>query len=75
MVQRTIPVAVMEKIMKEAGADRVSDKAKIELKKILEEKAEKIAKDAVAYSSHAGRRTIKASDIRLAASQLKYIKE
>ncbi|MBW2970935.1 NFYB/HAP3 family transcription factor subunit [Candidatus Woesearchaeota archaeon] len=66
MGKRTLPLAAMEKIMKQAGAERVSDKAKLALKSVLEEIAEDIATDAVKLAMHAGRKTVKASDIKLA---------
>ena len=53
--------------MKNAGADRVSDKAKMALKEVLEQKAEEIGIIAVKLAGHAGRKTIKSSDIKLAA--------
>jgi histone H3/H4 len=57
----------MEKIMKKAGAERVSDKAKSALKTVLEDIGEKIAGDAVKFAMHAGRNTVKGSDVKLAA--------
>lgn len=44
----------------------MSDDAANELRRLLEEIAEKIAKHAVELSLHAGRKTIKSEDIRLA---------
>ena len=67
MEKRLIPLAAMEKIMKKCGAERVSDKAKVALKNALQEIAEEIANDAVKLATHAGRKTIKASDIKLAS--------
>lgn len=67
MSKRTIPLAAMEKIIKASGAERVSDKAKEALKEVLESIAEEIAYNAVRLAAHAGRKTIKASDIKLAA--------
>lgn len=64
--KRLIPLAAMEQIMKLAGADRVSDGAKAALKEVLEEYADKVSKDAVKFSEHAGRKTVKAEDIKLA---------
>ena len=67
MVKRLLPLAAMEKVMKSAGAERVSDKAKVALKNVLEEIAEEIAADAVKLAMHAGRKTVKSGDIKLAA--------
>ncbi len=67
MSKRLIPLAAMEKILKNSGADRVSDKAKIALKNVIEEIAEDIASQAIRFASHAGRKTVKAGDIKLAA--------
>ncbi len=64
--KRLIPLAAMEKILKEAGAERVSDKAKAALKHTVEEIADRIAADAVKLATHAGRKTVKAGDIKLA---------
>ena len=47
--KRLLPLAAMEKILKQAGAERVSDKAKSELKNALEEKADEIAAPTVPY--------------------------
>lgn len=65
--KRLIPLAAMEKILKNVGAERVSDKAKASLKNIIEDIAEEIAADAVKLAAHAGRKTVKAGDVKLAA--------
>ena len=66
MRKRLIPLAAMEKILKKGGANRVSEKAKVTLKGVLEEKAHEIATNAIRLATHAGRKTVKASDIKLA---------
>jgi DNA-binding protein len=67
LMKRFLPLAAMEKILKDSGAERVSDSAKTALKSVLEEIAEEIAQNAVKLAGHAGRKTIKASDVKLAA--------
>lgn len=67
MSSRLLPLAAMEKILKQCGADRVSDKAKIALKSTMEDLANEIAVKAVNLAKHAGRVTVKASDVKLAA--------
>ena len=51
--------AAMHRILKKSGAQRVTDKSAIELRRVIEEIAEAIAKNAVDMSSHAGRKNCK----------------
>jgi DNA-binding protein len=69
MAERLIPLAAMEKIMKNAGVDRVADDAKVALKEVIEEKARQISERAAKFALHAGRKTIKAEDIQLALNE------
>lgn len=69
MGERLLPLAAMEKIMKSCGAARVSDKAKAALKEVMEDKASEIAARAVKLALHAGRKTVKAGDIKLASKE------
>jgi len=69
MANKILPLAAMEKILKKHGAKRVSDTAKVELKNVLEDHAEQIALKAIKFAAHAGRKTIKADDIKLADKQ------
>jgi histone H3/H4 len=62
-------LSVMYRILKKAGAERVSDESANELRRTLEEIGISIAKNAVDMSVHAGRKTIRAEDVRLAAKQ------
>jgi DNA-binding protein len=68
-LDRDIPLAAMERLLKKAGADRVSEDAKEALREALEQHALALGKDAAKYSMHAGRKTVKAEDIRLARNK------
>ena len=62
-------LSAMYRILKKSGAERVSDESAIELRRVIEEIAEAIAKNATDMSKHAGRKTIKAEDVKLASKQ------
>jgi histone H3/H4 len=70
MVDLELAVAPMHRLCKKAGADRVSEAAAKELAKALEEIGVKIAKEALDFAMHAGRKTIKSEDIEIAARKV-----
>jgi histone H3/H4 len=70
MTNLELAVAPMHRLCKKAGADRVSEAAAKELAKALEEVGIKIAKEALDFAMHAGRKTIKAEDIEIAAKKV-----
>lgn len=61
-----ISESTVKKILKEAGAERISASAVMELKKHMDKIAFKTAQKAVRLSKHAKRKTIEVSDIKLA---------
>jgi histone H3/H4 len=68
IMEGILPLAPMEKILKKGSPDiRVSEPAKAELRVLLEEHGEKIGRAAAKFALHAGRKTIKEEDVRLAA--------
>ena len=67
MKSSELGISAMYRILKKAGAERVSDESADELRMIIEEFANRIAKSAVDMASHAGRKTVKGEDVKLAS--------
>ncbi len=58
-----LPIAPVTRLIRNAGAERVSEDASQELIRLLEEEAEKIAGKAVNLARHAKRKTVTREDI------------
>ena len=69
MAKKNLQIAPMHRIIKKAGAERVSDEAANELRIVLEDIGLNIAKDALDFTKHTGRKTVKAEDIQIAAKK------
>lgn len=62
----SLPKAPIERIIRKAGAERVSKDAVEELKYALEDLADEISADAVNMADHAERNTVKKEDVEMA---------
>jgi len=60
-----LSTAAVRRLIEKAGAERVGDDAVEEMRRILEEYAVRVSKEATTLASHAGRKTVKAEDIEL----------
>ena len=69
MKSSELGLSAMYRILKKSGAQRVSDESAEELRRIIEEIATAIAKNAVEMSIHAGRKTVRSEDVKLASKQ------
>ena len=69
MKSSELGLSAMYRILKKSGAQRVSDESAVELRRVIEEIAEAIAKNAVDLANHAGRKTVKAEDVKLASKK------
>lgn len=64
-----IPVSPIGRLMRKAGANRVSEEASKRMVEELEEYASDVARKAADVARHAGRKTVKAEDIKLALKE------
>ncbi len=67
MIESELALSAMHRLCKKAGAERVSESAARKLALILDDIGVRIARDAFGYAMHAGRKTVKDRDIKIAA--------
>ncbi|MBC7120081.1 MAG: histone family protein [Candidatus Methanosuratus sp.] len=65
-----LAISPMDRIMRKAGAERVSEEAAETLREVLETLALEISRDSIALAKHAGRKTVNAEDVRMASRKL-----
>ena len=70
MEEEELQLAPMHRIIKKAGAKRVSEDGAEELRKVLERVGIKISKEAIDFAVHAGRKTVKSEDIEIATKKV-----
>ena len=69
-MKNEIKVSPMYKLIKRAGASRVSEESALALRRILEEIGLEVAREAIDFAMHAGRKTVKAKDIEIATKKV-----
>ncbi len=70
MKKSRIPIAPIDRLIREIGAERVSIEATERLCKLLEEIAIRVALIALQASKHAGRKTVRKEDIDFALREI-----
>ena len=74
--RKELPLAALHRLIKKAGAQKglpflvVSESGADELRTVLENLGVRIAKEAIDYCTHAGRKTVRRDDVSLAAEKL-----
>jgi len=62
---KDFPLTPLERVMRKAGAERVSMSSLKEMRDVMLEKADRISMSAIAAAKHAKRSTVKREDIAL----------
>lgn len=70
MAESEISTAAVHRLIKRGGAGRIGDDAAEELRKVVEDFAIRVGKEALELAKHAGRKTVRADDIRLAVKRV-----
>lgn len=65
-IMSELPLAPVERLIRSQGAKRVSEESVKAFAEVLEEIAGDLAAESTALAKHAGRKTVKADDVRLA---------
>lgn len=68
--QEDLSLAAIHRLIKKAGAERVSKSACKELSRVLEKSGIEISKEAIEFMMHAGRKTVRGKDIKIAARKV-----
>lgn len=67
-----IPLAPIERILRQEGGYRISEEAARRLRDFVEELARDIARESVEMAKHAKRRTVKSEDVEMAIRRFLY---
>ncbi len=70
-IMTELSLSAVERIIKKGGAERISADATETLADLMEEYGVFLSKEAKKMSDHAGRKTVRGSDIRMAADFFK----
>jgi histone H3/H4 len=64
-----IPIAPIDRLIRKSGAERVSEEASEAMANLISDFVEDVSNQALKLAKHAGRKTITAVDVQLAAKE------
>lgn len=67
---KELPLAPLERLLRKAGAKRVSKSAVKEFSHVIADYAHDLSAEALALAKHAGRKTILGADVRMAKRKM-----
>lgn len=65
-----IAISPIDRIMRKAGAERVSEEAAEALREVIETLALEVSRESIALAKHAGRKTVNSEDVKMASRKL-----
>jgi len=67
---KDLPLAPLERILRKAGAKRVSKSALVEFARVIVDYTHDLSAESLALAKHAGRKTIVGADVRMAKKKV-----
>jgi len=68
--KKDIPLAPLERLLRKAGAKRVSKSAVREFAHVIADYAHDLSVEALTFAKHTGRKTIVGADVRMAKKKI-----
>ncbi len=68
--KKILPLAPLERLLRKAGAKRVSKSALVEFSHVIADYAHNLSAETAVLAKHAGRKTIIGADVRLAKKKI-----
>jgi histone H3/H4 len=75
VIKKSFSLYEMEQFIREAGAEKVTEDAVLRLEVEIEKLAEQMTERSRMYAQHAGRKTIKADDVRLIFDGSRFVRQ
>ena len=75
VIKKSFSLYEIEQFIREAGAEKVTEDAVLRLEEEIEKLAEQMTERSRTYAQHAGRKTIKADDVKLIFDGSRFVRQ